>query len=411
MKGYVKIIYSIVSFAFAMLLICSCAKTPTIKTDIEITPQKEAYTYDSTIVSYAQNAIYTCLYEYETLNGGKELDSKEIEKLHTKAEKLQKTIPCTLEPSKYSELFVSLSTHSSEIVDGYMLLKNGDTVNGFSKLKKAYLALSNIASAEFVGEALYNAAIAGYEEKYSLQMEAYEKYGQKYMLDKANEYLNRRDTLVNDVGKESLSRLIRYFFLVGDLFYGNAFENGQINGFTNEEILIFIQSVDLSELAITEKGYELLLTTYGEAIIVDKSKTFFDKVMFEATQNKDVEKLAYFIKEMTILMSKAQEKMQSDDIELLRNGKSREFLFKCIERFDESDWKCFEKITSQEINVDDYNTLAISYYGEEFEAYLQDYKTVSLDELKASCGTDGFNQALKEYIAGICPAFSYDMNY
>ena len=69
-----------------------------------------------------------------------------------------------------------------------------------------------------------------------------------------------------------------------------------------------------------------------------------------------------------------------------------------------------DKALKTEINSDSYIKLAKNYYGEDFNKYLESYETASIEELKASMGSEYFYQTLKEYISGICPAFSYDMN-
>ena len=391
-------------------LVSGCTHKKVTQTDITVTPSDEGYEYSEASVSYAQNAVYSCLYAYEKEKSGA-LNQEKINSLKKQAEKIQKSFPKTLEPKKYDSLFISLNANSDKIAKGLVLLGGDEKIKGFEELKGAYLALTDTVDGEYIGELLYNAALAAYDEKYEAQISAYEKYGQQYMLDKANEYAERKQTFISDIGAENISYLIEYALLIGDLYCGTAFDGDEISSFTNEEILIFFKFLDISCITVRARGYELILTTYAETIIVDKSKSFFDKVIFEAERNGDASKFAVAISEIFSLIAESQEKLTTADIELLRQGSFDELIFNMIERFDDSAWARFDSALTQKINKEAYNALAKSYYKEGFDIYLQAGKSATLEELKASCGTDSFNKTLKEYIFGICPAFSYNMNF
>ncbi|MBO5380289.1 MAG: hypothetical protein J6A90_08180 [Clostridia bacterium] len=410
-KSFILRLISAVIMTFMLaFLLSGCTHKKVTQTDITVTPDDESYEYSEASVSYAQNAVYSCLYAYEKEKSGAPNQEK-INSLKKQAEKIQKSFPKTLEPKKYDSLFISLNANSDKIAKGLVLLGGDEKIKGFEELKDAYLALTDTVDGEYIGELLYNAALAAYDEKYEAQISAYEKYGHEYMLDKANEYAERKQTFISDIGAENVSYLIEYALLIGDLYCGTAFDGDEISSFTNEEILIFFKSLDLSEITVTDLGYELILETYAETIIADKSKSFFDKVIFEAERNGDVSKFAVAISKTLSLIAESQSKLTTADIELLRQGSFDELIFAMIERFDDSAWARFDSALTQEINKEAYNALAKSYYKDGFDIYLQAGKSATLEELKASCGTDGFNKTLKEYIFGICPAFSYNMNF
>ena len=405
-----RLISAVIMTLMLAFLVSGCTHKKVTQTDITVTPSDEGYEYSEASVSYAQNAVYSCLYAYEKEKSGAPNQEK-INSLKKQAEKIQKSFPKTLEPKKYDSLFISLNANSDKIAKGLVLLGGDEKIKGFEELKGAYLALTDTVDGEYIGELLYNAALAAYDEKYEAQISAYEKYGQQYMLDKANEYAERKQTFISDIGAENISYLIEYALLIGDLYCGTAFDGDEISSFTNEEILIFFKFLDISCITVRARGYELILTTYAETIIVDKSKSFFDKVIFEAERNGDASKFAVAISEIFSLIAESQEKLTTADIELLRQGSFDELIFNMIERFDDSAWARFDSALTQKINKEAYNALAKSYYKEGFDIYLQAGKSATLEELKASCGTDSFNKTLKEYIFGICPAFSYNMNF
>ena len=397
-------------FVVALPLICSCAKSNVVKTDIEITPKNQSYTYSDESISYAQNAIYTCLYDYEKVREGSE-SQKDIDALQKKSKKIQACLPSTINQEAYYSFFFTLLSNSGDIANGLNMIKNNDVAQGFEKLGKSYHAFTDIVDNSYIAEIIYNYVLVSCDEKYEAQMKAYGKYGHGYLLDKANEYLEMKETIKTDIGKDNLARLIKYFFFVGNLYYGTGFDDAQLISFTDEEILIFIKSIDLSSLSITEKGYELIIASYGESVISDTNKTFFDKVMFEAYSNGDSQQMAVFTREMISLIASAQKDITLDDVAVLKEKKIKAFVYSLIQRFDDEEWERFDNACRQKINAEKYNTLAKSYYKENFEAYLESTSPATIGQLKEACGKDSFNQTLKEYIFGICPAFSYDMKF
>ncbi len=395
--------FLLVLMAILLLLIsCSCGKNP--KNEIVITPESE-YTYSKEYIAYAETVIFNFMCDIKGIN------QSEIDKLQARAEKINNSLPKTLDQKTYYKFYSSLSSHSEQIAQGIKEINGENPTQGFEKIKKAYLELTGIASSEYIGAILYNTMLVILDEKYDAQIKAYEKDDKQIFLDKANEYKANKEILINEIGKENISRLVKHTLFLGDLYYGGAFEDDQIKAFTNEELLIFVKSLDLSELTITEKGYELILSTCGEATILIEEKSFLTKVLFEASKNGDTKQMGTFLKELIAILSSTQEKMTIEDIELLRQNKANEVINRMLSRLENKEWERLDIVCKQEINKDTYNKLASEYYGGEFDEYLSTGRKATINELIDSCGKESFNQTLKEYIFGICPAFSYDMNF
>ena len=395
--------FLLVLMAILLLLIsCSCGKNP--KNEIVITPESE-YTYSKEYIAYAETVIFNFMCDIKGIN------QSEIDKLQARAEKINNSLPKTLDQKTYYKFYSSLSSHSEQIAQGIKEINGENPTQGFEKIKKAYLELTSIANSEYIGAILYNTMLVILDEKYDAQIKAYEKDDKQIFLDKANEYKANKEILINEIGKENISRLVKHTLFLGDLYYGGAFEDDQIKAFTNEELLIFVKSLDLSELTITEKGYELILSTCGEATILIEEKSFLTKVLFEASKNGDTKQMGTFLKELIAILSSTQEKMTIEDIELLRQNKANEVINRMLSRLENKEWERLDIVCKQEINKDAYNKLASEYYGGEFDEYLSAGRKATINELIDSCGKESFNQTLKEYIFGICPAFSYDMNF
>lgn len=394
-----------------LAFLCGCTQGSAPKSGIEIIPKEDSYEYADEAEAYAKSVMHSFLYSLETKNGTEKISAKRAEEIKKNAEKVYALLPNTLTPNEHMQFYKILAQHTSKIADGINMLLSGDVKTGFERLEEPYLDFSSEHYKEFLATAVYNIACNDYEEKYQAQIDSYELYGKDYMLDIALRYKERKSVLEGDIGVKGIEQLIEHFFIIGDLFYGNALESSTLSGFTNEEILLFMEAINLGELEITEKGYELLLQTYAEAAIVNQNKTFFEKVIFAASQNGDITSFSAFVKEIAFLVGDAQSSLSSEDVELLREGKMSDFLCRCIENFDESDWARFDEICNLEIRRDEYTALAVSYYGDDFSAYMDTLSVKTIEELKLSVGKDNFNQTLKEYIAGICPAFSYGMNF
>ena len=116
------------------------------------------------------------------------------------------------------------------------------------------------------------------------------------------------------------------------------------------------------------------------------------------------------VKSIFDFISLLEKNITIDDIPLLRENKIDELFASVSLRIEQNEWEKLDKALKTEINSDSYIKLAKNYYGEDFNKYLESYETASIEELKASMGSEDFYQTLKEYISGICPAFSYDMN-
>ena len=58
-----------------------------------------------------------------------------------------------------------------------------------------------------------------------------------------------------------------------------------------------------------------------------------------------------------------------------------------------------------------YSALAIEQYGSQaYLSYIASLTPVSLTELRATVGSTEFYQTLKNYLAALCPAISYEVN-
>ena len=404
-----KILVFLALFLIA-LAFAGCSRKDDKKKNIEleIIPTENDFAIGDNVKNEAEKVVFSLLCSYQEKKTGTLKNEAKV-----KAEKQAKSViengEFALEEANYNKAFKIIKKNETEIAKGLVDFMAGDLESGAQLLKPAYKELTKESSSRVLSEIIYQLAICEFDVRYEKQMEAYDRLGTPYLLEKAKEYEKGKELFKSDVGSKNIDALIKYGFVYVELFYGNAFEGNFIDTFSNEEILLFIKELELDQISITDTGWTLLLTAYGEANIKNVSRSFLNRVLFSASQNGDSKSFAHMVKELVSLASIAQEKMTVADIEYLRQGDKNGFLLSLLSNFDENDWKSFDSAMPREIKSDTYISLAKEKYGIEFEAYLETYKTATLEELKSSSGTPDFYKILKEYIAGICPAFSYGM--
>ena len=402
-------IIALLMLLFAVIIVAGCAKNkPENNIQLEVIPNENDYSITDNTKRYATDAVFSLLCKYQEKKTGT-LGNEAKVKAEKQANSIIQNGEFNLSEEQYKRSFGIIEKRQNEIADGIISIMDGNLENGVKELNSAYTELNSLSSTSALSEIVYQLALCEFDMRYEKQMAAYDRLGTPYLLEKADEYKRGKEIFISDVGSRNIDLLIKHTLACAELFYGGAFESGFINSFSNDEILVFLKELQLDKITVTDTGWTLLLTAYGEASIKNVSKSFINRVLFSASQNGDSKEFAHFIKELISLASIAQQRMTVDDIEYLRNGDENGFLLSILSNFDENDWLAFDNAMPKNIKSDTYISHAKTKYGADFEAYLESYKVSTLEELKASQGTPDFYKTLKEYIAGICPAFSYGL--
>ena len=82
-----RLISAVIMTLMLAFLLSGCTHKKVTQTDITVTPDDESYEYSEASVSYAQNAVYSCLYAYEKEKSGAPNQEK-INSLKKQAEKI-----------------------------------------------------------------------------------------------------------------------------------------------------------------------------------------------------------------------------------------------------------------------------------------------------------------------------------
>ena len=191
---------------------------------------------------------------------------------------------------------------------------------------------------------------------------------------------------------------------ISEVFFGEAFENGQVTDFSDQEILLMLKQPDFLSITISEEGWNLLLSYPNEML---PSDAYVGALYSKANENGDIKGLSAQMDNVLKLFSAIQKACTVEEVASLRINEYKRAISSIFAKFSNEEWSLFESITSIEIKKEDYVQIAKAFYGEQFDVYSSNVQTVSLEELKNAAGSAEFFEKLTGYVAAICPAFSY----
>lgn len=298
---------------------------------------------------------------------------------------------------------IDMLAHSGEgVIDELISLRNGES-EGYEKTRKLYLDLSAVFGADNVAAMLYDTCILIYDVCYERTVEKFETYQYPWYKDEAEALAAEKSDFAESIGKEDFSALVRCGTAIAELLSLDADEIA--GAFSDAEFLEMIRHLELSEIRIDEKGWKILLSHSLAA----KSSSYYDRLSAVFEESGDIDRVAAAMDQALGLIVGMIERCEPEDIALLRAGKSGEFLVSAFSRFERADWESFRSVSSVSLSNGKYSELALEEYGEDFSEYLAGIRQIEFDELRASVGSEDFYQFLRDYLAGICPAISYEV--
>ncbi len=394
---------------FAILAICATLLFSCTENDKEIV-QNGIDIQDSTSIPYseetdkrAENVIYSLLEHYAKKKAPSSLPEATISKLKSEAEKIQElTKKQPLAEAQYLEMIDAFEKEGFKVIDELT-----NEPYSLVSTKELYKVLSKKIGAEYTGNMAYHFSLYYYDYKYQENIKNYEKYGYSFLKEDAEKMLNEKNTVISHIGIDNFTLAVNAFFFFSELSLNGAHESSQLQGFTNEEVLIFLKHIRFSKININENGWELLLSY----IPVSNEGTYFSKILAKMKENGDIIGLAAVMNDFVSLCASWQNSLTESDAEQIKKMDYLQIIISAFRQFSDNDWTLFEKITTLNLSCDAYMAIAGEEFGEEFNGYCESTTTYSLSELRASLGNDDFLKTLEGYFAGICPAFSYLFNY
>lgn len=373
-----------------------------------ITVSDGAKPYSEKTNQRASEVIFLLLEELYKSNGLPSLSTATKSELVNISEDIRElTIKNPVSEAQYNAVLDVLREKSTLVVEELSAAFGGDGAGGsLLETKSLYLAISKHTGADYVGSLLYNLCLYSYNYNYEKSMERYNKYGYPHLLIEANESMEKRDTLASGVGEANFITATKLGFMMSEVFLGGGFEDGRIQSFSNQEILIFLKHVKISSLTLTPDGWRLLSSYFipSEQASVN---SYMNMIIYTADKNGDLDELSESVSDLVSLFAYVQENLDEADAEGLRSGELSSVLSSAFSKFGEQEWEKFERLSSISLEKSAYEAICEEFYGENFKDYSLNIQTVTLEELKASVGSDSFTQKLEGYVAGISPAFSY----
>ena len=393
--------------ASLMLSFASC-KSKASNTQVNGLHIEADLPYSADTIAYAEETIFSLVvHSYHEATGMDKITEKVEKRLLGYARRIcEITAKKPVSEVQYHAAIEMLSQKGEGVVQDLLAYYAGEQ-SEFESVRTLYLDLSSIFGADHVAEMLYEGCLLIYDVRYERLMEKYETApGQPpWYLEEADALAAERAVFADGIGKESFSVLVRCVTAIAELL---SVDSDSLSGaFSDAEILEAIRCLDLSKISVTEDGWSLLLSYANPQ---DKS-SYIAKLCESFKGNGDVDQVAAVMNDVLSLAVFVMDHMTSADITSLREKRWSDFASSVFSRFEENAWSLFEKATSISLSNVQYSELARAEYGDAYSEYLASIRSVDLKDLRARVGADDFNQYLLDYLAGICPAFSYEVRY
>ncbi len=305
----------------------------------------------------------------------------------------------------FLEAMMALSEQGPDVIDELLLYKSTHE-GGLSKTRALYLSLTRILDSEAIIDTLYRLLLYGYDYSYKDAMAKYNQYGYMQHLADAERIDKERTAFSEQIGREGFEAVFLHLLVGSDLFLSDALSSEQFSAFTDMEILLFLQSLELSETQIQDGGWELIL---GKILPAEASDSYVSKISAALLSSGDYKNLAAVMNDATALFAAVSDRLTEREIALLRSGDRAAAIGALMQRFTENDFARLSRITALSLDKAIYHEIALQTYGAEYAAYANEIQPIDMAALRASLGQSTFYESLEKYVAGISPAFSYGM--
>lgn len=391
------------TFAFMLLtlftLLFSCEKPEIVKEGIDVIDGGEKE-YSEKSIALAEESIF------EVLNSISDADEQT---LLLDSELLAKSSRGVYIPEEdYVSFFETVRERSNLIASVFSGKYEGE------ELMLLYSDLCGCASSDFVGNLAFCIARYAYSTRYREQMALYESKGEnkdryQYILVAAEGVLEKQRVLTEEIGVGNFVSVMELGFFLRGLLVSDAFAEGRLSGFNNEELRILFSKVDFSDIRMSKAGYLQSFEYMGIILSAEDGSGYCSELVKSMIYNGDGEELAEIMDEIILLTSTVKSGLTAEDVGYVREKEYRKLCASVFERFSGREYEILGKISTINYNNDSYDRIGAEYYGDAYEEYRKNGVSADLDELRASVGTDDFYTKLEGFVFGMSPAFSFGM--
>lgn len=398
MKVFMKLISLLLITAMLLSLVCCRARVQDYEKEIIFTDDGLP---PEALSMRAEEVFFGLLEYYSKGNSVQNLPDSTVNQLREISHGLRLALEnTTLSQLDYTALLDSLSERGYSVIDE--ILAEGE--GSFDLTRQLYLDLSARLGAGNIGGIIYDSAIYLYGYSYERNMEKYEKYGYSYLLEDAERMLREKDILTLEIGRDGFISVISSGIALGRLFLGDGFSSEEAAAFSDEELLLFVKSLDVTP-NISPRGWEYILPRMAHLVGEGRIHSYLS-VMAE---NGDLTLLSGVVNDFLTLFESSIASLTTADMSALKLGDRRVVVHSAFMKLTEAQLNELRGILELQIQADDYDSMARDMYGEDYIIYSQSLEPISFEQLRAAIGTDKFYESLERYIGTISPAFSYGM--
>lgn len=270
-------------------------------------------------------------------------------------------------------------------------------------MRELYLGLSSVFGADHVASMLYDCCLLIYDVRYERIIERMNTYQHPWYQEEALALTAEKAVFTNSIGREDFSALVQLSTAAAELMSITAEEIP--NAFSNAEVLEIIRHLEISKIDIDKDGWKLLLSR----ISIKEGSSYHAALSDAFTKSGDIDRVADVMNDTLGLLVGVMDRLTSQDIGLLREGKRDALIASVFSRFEDKDWQIFEAVTSVPLSNEQYSALATEEYGKEYSTFLADIQPINVQALRAGVDSPQFCSHLFDYFAAICPAISYEV--
>lgn len=361
--------------------------------------------YSTEVQALAEETVHALIIYAYTQAATNKIPAKVEARLAGYAQRVSAILSSVVIPeARYREVLATLEAKAPDVIDELFAAKAGETVD-YQKTRALYLDLTYAFGAENVATMLYELCLFIYDARYERTVEKWEEYQYPWYQEEAEALKAEKETFTKGIQKDSFAALVGCTAAMAELL--SVSPEGLADSFSDAEVLEILYHLNIAEINISQTGWELLLSY----LPAGKAGSYTAKLSAAFHESGDRSRVAAVMQNMVSLSASVMDKLTPEDVAALRAGDREALIGAIFSRFDEADWALFASLTSIPFDNAQYSALAIEQYGSQaYLSYIASLTPVSLTELRATVGSTEFYQTLKNYLAAICPAISYEVN-
>lgn len=275
---------------------------------------------------------------------------------------------------------------------------------GYPHLRALYLALTAHIPSDQLASLGYDILLYSYDFRCDTAKQRYETYGKThpYLKDEYDAIVAERAAFIGEVGEESFSAAFRTLLMLSDLFAEADGKTAKLKDFTPAELLIFLDYLPLAELFVSTEGFRVLLS-----LTANEMGSGIGYLLAVAEECGDLPVLAAEMEGLLTLAIHLRDSMGKEEAILISEGEHAVLLSALFAKLPEEDWAYLASLPTLELDRETYDRRARSKWGADYETYAAATAPITVGELRAAAGGEGFPEALSRYLAAVTPVLSY----